>query len=36
MTLIAHELQFSSSQHFAKMFRKMFNRTPGEYRDGQT
>lgn len=32
VTDIAHELQFSSSQHFAKMFRKMFNRTPGEYR----
>lgn len=31
VTDIAHELQFSSSQHFAKMFRKIFNRTPGEY-----
>jgi len=35
VTDIAHELQFSSSQHFAKMFRKMFNRTPGEYRTGK-
>jgi AraC-like DNA-binding protein/quercetin dioxygenase-like cupin family protein len=31
VTDIAHELQFSSSQHFAKMFRKILNRTPGEY-----
>ncbi len=33
ITDIAHELQFSSSQHFAKMFRKLFNRTPREARE---
>lgn len=32
VTEIAHDLGFSSSQHFAKIFRQVLHRTPGDYR----